>query len=77
MEDIKERVFYLRDVMRFSFRQISKDTGLSRRKVTKIYRGETCIQGRSQISRLDKYYSLIAGWFGEYPNIKAWQVYDL
>lgn len=75
MESVKEKVLYLRDVMKLSFRQIEKQTGIPRKRLAKIYRGHMR-KKRIYSSALDQYQSLIVGWFREYPSLKAFQVYD-
>ncbi|MBN2395293.1 MAG: IS21 family transposase, partial [Candidatus Atribacteria bacterium] len=75
MDEIKQKIFYLKDVMNFSFHQIEEELGVSRKYVSKIYNGKD-IKKVERKSSLDKYHSLIAGWFSEYPSLKATQVYD-
>jgi len=50
-------------------------TGILRKRASKIYRGCCQADRKERISVLDKYHSLIAGWFKEYPSLKAIQVY--
>ena len=71
----QERILYLRDVMNLSFRQIEELTGISRKKVSKIYQGYPKEDRKKRISVLDKYRSLIGSWFKEYPSLKAIQVH--
>jgi len=76
MEELRQRILYLRDVTKLSFYQIADQTGISRKKASKIYRGEYRGNGSNRGSSLDKHRSLIASWFVEYPCLKACQVYE-
>ena len=75
MEEVKHRIQYLRDVMHLSFQQIGGMTGISRKRVSRIYQG--CFQEKEnrRVCTLDQYRSLIGHWFNEYPSLKAIQVY--
>jgi hypothetical protein len=64
MESLKEKVLYLRDVMKLSFRQIEEQTGVLRKRVAKIYKGQMR-KNRVYFSVLDQYENLIIGWFRE------------
>ena len=75
MQEPKQRILYLRDVMGLSFRQIEKQTGISRKNVSRIYRGEWDGGRAARISLLDKYRPLITNWFKQYPTLKAKQAY--
>lgn len=74
-EELRQKVIYLRDVMKLTFPQIGEKTGTSRKKASKIYHGDYRKRGRPERSLLDKYFSLIANWFKEYPGINAKQIY--
>lgn len=73
MDDLRERIIYLKDVKRFSFIQIGKELGLYRKRVARIYNGE--VPRRNTGSHLDKYRSLICQWFHDHPHLNADQVY--
>ncbi|MFH1128137.1 MAG: IS21 family transposase [Candidatus Omnitrophota bacterium] len=73
-EATKEKIIYLREVMNLSFRQIGEQVGLQRKKVSRIYAGDSAKSNKK--CALDNYRFLIAGWFHEYPRLKACQVYD-
>lgn len=75
-EEIKQKVLYLRDVMKLTFPQIGEKTGISRKTASKIYRGKHLKRGRPRQSLLDKYSSLIGNWFKEYPRINARQIHS-
>ncbi len=81
MEDLKQRILYLRDVKQMSFYQIEDQTGISRKRASRIYRdcskeNERQKRGTHQRgSLLDGYRPLILNWFAEYPSLKALQVY--
>ncbi|MBI4681383.1 MAG: sigma-70 family RNA polymerase sigma factor [Nitrospirae bacterium] len=74
-EGLREKILYLRDVMKLTFRQISEQVGISRKSVSRLYQKGYSIKGRSCGSRLDRYSSLIGNWYQEYPRVKAKQVY--
>lgn len=73
--EIEQRIRYLRDVMHLSFRQIGEQIGISRKRVSRLYRGYSQEANR-RAGVLDKYRSLIIHWFNEYPSLKAFQVYS-
>jgi len=75
MEEIRQRILYLRDVIGLSFYQISEQTGISRKRAARIYRGASPEDRRKRFCLLDKYHPLISNWFKEYPSLKALQVY--
>jgi len=75
MEEIRQRILYLRDVIGLSFYQIEEQTGISRKRAAKIYRGSSTNDMRKRFSLLDKYDPLISNWFNEYPSLRALQVY--
>lgn len=74
MTDQKEKIRYLRDVRKLSFRQIAQETGISRHSVLKEYSGTSSAR-RIRGFRLDPYRDLIAGWYCETPSLKAVQVW--
>jgi transposase len=75
MEEIRERILYLRDVIGLSFYQIEEQVGISRKRASRIYRGSSPEDMRKRFCLLDKYHPLISTWFREYPSLKALQVY--
>lgn len=75
MEEIRQRILYLRDVIGLSFYQISEQTGISRKRAARIYRGASPGYNRKRSCLLDKYHPLIFNWFREYPSLKALQVF--
>ena len=74
-EDIRQRILYLRDVMKLSFYQIEDMTGIRREKASKIYKGHCPGTRLCRPCKLEQYRSLIGTWFHEYPSLNAWQVY--
>jgi hypothetical protein len=74
-EVLREKVLYLRDVMKLTFRQIGEQAGISRKSVSLVYKKGYSDRGRPGGSRLDRYSSLIVNWYQEYPRLKAKQVY--
>lgn len=75
MEEIRQRIRYLRETMQLSFRQIGERIGISRKRVSRIYQGYFQEKERKRVCRLDPYRSLISTWFHEYPSLKALQIY--
>ena len=73
-EDIRQRILYLRDVMHLSFYQIEDMTGVSRKRVSKLYKGDLPGDKAGRPCMLDRYRSLIGSWFAEYPALKAKQI---
>lgn len=76
MKDVQEKILYLRDVLKMSFRQIGEQIGISRKSVSRTYRGNWDGNRVRRIPLLDKYRPLISNWFKQYPNLKASQVYE-
>jgi transcriptional regulator with XRE-family HTH domain len=74
-EEIRQKILYLRDVLKLTFPQIGEKTGMSRKSVSRIYQGNYLKRGRPEQSLLDKYSSLIGNWFADYPRINAKQIY--
>jgi transposase len=75
MEEIRQTILYLRDVLKLSFYQIQDRTGISRKRASRIYRG--CSQ-ENRVKRafiLDEYRHIIAGWFKDHPRLRAEQVH--
>ncbi|OVE73394.1 hypothetical protein BVX93_01765, partial [bacterium B13(2017)] len=74
-EELLEKIQYLKDVQKMSFRQIEKETGIPRRKASNLYFNRY----REKYPRgsiLDAYQNLLRHWFNQYPTIKAIQVYQ-
>lgn len=75
MDDIKNKILYLKDVQNLSLRQIAQQSNLSRQCVSRIYSGTWQeIQPRGFL--LDAYRDLIAQWFADCKSLKAIQVYQ-
>lgn len=75
MEELRQKILYLRDIRGLSFYQIEEQTGVSRKRISKIYQMSSTGDGKKRFSLLDKYHPLISNWFKEYPSLKALQVY--
>lgn len=75
MDEIKEKIKYLKDVMKLSFHQIEDVLGIDRKYISKIYNDEP-IDRVERTSILDSYRGLIVNWFKDYPCLKASQVHD-
>lgn len=76
LEEMKAKIQYLKDVKGLSFRQIERETGISREKSSRIYSGNWEKPNRYKGSYLDTYRDLISHWFKECPSLKAVQVYQ-
>lgn len=74
-EELRQKILYLRDTAKLSFYQIEDLTGISRKRVSRIYRGYPQKGLKKRGCLLDKYQPLISSWFKEYPSLKALQVY--
>lgn len=76
MEDgLRIQVRHLREVEGLSMRQIADKLNLGRKKVWRILRGEK-MRKPAGSSILKPYERLIEEWYGEYPMLKATQVYE-
>jgi len=76
-ETIRQTILYLRDVLNLSFYQIQDRMGISRKRVSRIYRGPSPQNnGPKRAFILDAYRSLIGGWFKEHPTLRAGQVHE-
>jgi len=75
MEDLYQKIRYLRDVQKLTFRQIQQETGINRKTCSRIYSG-AWQPPKQRGSCLDKYQDLIAHWFKEHPTLKAIQIYE-
>jgi transposase len=75
MKDDLEKIRYLKEVQGLTFRQIAKETGIPRKKASRIYSGLPA-GARPRGFRLDPYRDLIASWFNEIPSLKALQVWQ-
>ena len=62
MDEIRQKIRYLKDVMKFSFHQIAHMLGIDRNYISKLYNDKPL--GRAErTSILDSYQGLIANWF--------------
>ena len=75
MDDIKQKILYLKDVQKLSFRQIAQQTDLSRRRISRICSGNGQ-RRRTKGFLLDTYRNLIDRWFNDCKNLKAIQVHQ-
>lgn len=75
MDEIKQKILYLKDVMGFSFHQIAQMLEIDRKYISKIYNDEPLGQSE-RTSILDSYQGLMINWFKDYPSLKASQAYD-
>ena len=75
MEELRQKILFMRDVKGLSFHQIEEQTGVSRKRISKIYQMSSAGDRKKRYSLLDKYHPLISNWFREYPSLKALQVY--
>ena len=75
-ETLTQMILYLRDVLKLSFYQIEDRTGISRKRVSRIYQGSSLDKKEKRRSILDPYRSLMGEWFKEYPTLKAEQAHS-
>jgi transposase len=77
-ETIRQTIRYLRDVLKLSFYQIQNQTGISRKRASRIYRGSSPDKsiGPRRDFLLAPYRPLIQGWFQDHPTLKAQQVHQ-
>jgi len=77
-ETIRQTIRYLRDVLQLSFYQIQNQTGISRKRASRIYRGSSPDKsiGPRRDFLLDPYRPLIQGWFQDHPTLKAQQIHQ-
>src|SRR3990167_3020159 len=75
MNDLKQKIRYLKDVLGLSFRQIQLQSGISRKRASRLY-SKTTETNMNPPRLLHDYRSLIGGWFAECPSLKASQVYQ-
>jgi transposase len=75
-ETAKQTIRYLRDVLKLSFHQIQEQTGISRKRASRIYQRSCPEEKKKRDFLLDPYRPLIAGWFKDYPNLRAQQVHE-
>lgn len=74
--ELFQKILYLRDVKGLSFRQIGEETGIPRKKASKIYSGNWKKgDKRRKDTILTPYRDLIVSWFTEIPSLKAIQVW--
>lgn len=76
MEELRQRILYLREVMKLSFYQIEELLGISRKRASRIYRGCSQKGRKKRGCLLERYRPLIVSWFKQYPSLKALQVYS-
>jgi hypothetical protein len=75
MDPLLPQIRHLYEVEKLSLRQISKNLGISRKQVQRMIHPES----RKKPSRptlLQPYERLIQEWYGQYPFLKATQVYE-
>ena len=75
MNDLKQKIRYLKDVLGLSFRQIQLQSGISRKRASRLY-SKTTETNMPPPRLLHDYRSLIGEWFAECPSLKASQVYQ-
>ena len=75
-ETTRQTILYLRDVLKLSFYQIQEQTGISRKRASRIYQRSCPEEKRKREFLLDPYRPLIQGWFQDHPRLKAHQVHE-
>lgn len=76
MENLSQRVLYLKDIEGLSFRQIAEKLEISRLRVARLYSGDYGKKSSSKGILLDEYRSLIHHWFSEHKGIRAQQIFN-
>lgn len=74
-EEIAQRIKYLKDVEKLSFRQMEKKIGICRNALSKIYSGSWKEHRMQREFLLDAHRDLISHWYQECPSLKAVQIY--
>lgn len=76
-ESLLKRILHLREVERLSFRQIGKELGIGRKKVSRILKqSEISTKPLPQPRIIEPFKELISEWYKERPYLKALQVYE-
>lgn len=75
-EVLEKRVLHLREVEKLTLRQIARELGICRKRIRRILKGRPTVAGPKKPSILEPYRQLIATWYGEYPHLKAKQIYE-
>lgn len=73
-DELSQKIQYLKDIKGLSFHQIEWETGIPRKKASKIYSGVLNMTEKRGFL-LDPYRDLIASWFIDIPSLKALQVW--
>ncbi len=76
MDELTNRIRYLKETRGLSQRQIAKELELSRSVVSKHCAGEVPLKSFTKSCLLDSYRDLIVSWFREIPSLKAVQVWQ-
>lgn len=75
-EALEKKVLYLREVEKLPIRQIARELRMRRKRIRRILKGRTAAPVLKKPSLLEPYRQLIATWYGEYPHLKAKQIYE-
>lgn len=73
---VEAKVRHLREVEKLSIRQIARELGICRKRVRRIVKGTPVPAQPREALILDPYRQLIAAWYGDYPRLKAKQIYE-
>lgn len=73
---IEAKVRHLREVEKLSIRQIARELGTCPKRIRRILNGLPAPAVPKKPSILEPYRHLIANWYGEYPRLKAKQIYE-
>lgn len=73
-DDLIQRVRYLRDVSKLTFRQIAEELGISRGKCLRRY-AKIVNQVQTRPKKLDQCRKMIEDWYREHPSLKAIQIW--
>lgn len=75
-DPLEKKVLYLAEVQKLSIRQIGRELGMCRKRIRRILKGQIAKAVSRKPSILEPYRQLITTWYGEYPHLKAKQIYE-
>lgn len=75
-EPLDKKVLYLREVEKLSIRQIARELRICRKRIRRTLKGRPTGICVKKPSILEPYRHLIATWYGQYPHLKAKQIYE-
>jgi transposase len=75
-DTLKARVLHLREVEGLSMRQIARQLGVCAKRMRRMLQESPAPALCKKPSILEPYRHLIAAWYGDYPYLKAKQIYE-